>query len=235
MNQTNQGDMPQQSQTMETIAASPPDAAEERESVAGQGKKAAAGRVHPEDADAMAGGSEAAPAQGLDVNTGGTAEAAAHQPRHQWAQQPLPPGYAVDPVTGRIVFVGAVSQQPAYQLPFNHGAPQPGVVYVQMETPEQAAARQAMQQQRYGQIVHSFEQFVQGGATVSDVVKTLYANTAQDDQLWKGVLVGAAATLLLTSKPVREAMGSVLPGLKPSQKTAGAFPAAVDPLTSGKE
>ncbi len=156
------------------------------------------------------------------------------EPHHQWAQQPLPPGYAVDPATGQIVFVG-----PVYQPPFNSGAPQPGVVYAQAESPEQAAARQAMEQQRYGQIVHSFEQFMQGEATVSDVVKTLYANTAQHEQLWKGALVGAAASILLTSKPVREAMGktfgSVLPGLKPQQKAAGASPVTVEPHPSGKE
>ena len=113
------------------------------------------------------------------------------------------------------------------------------MVYVQAETPEQAAARQAMEQQRYGQIMQSFEQFMQGDATVSDVVKTLYTNTAQYDQLWKGVLVGAAATVLLTSKPVREAMGktigSVFPGLKPQQPAAGKDSAAVEPSISGKE
>ncbi len=171
-------------------------------------------------------------------------EGGAHQPHRQWAQQPLPPGYAVDPVSGQVVFVGPIyqqpPQQPLYQQPMNPN-PQPGVVYVQAENPEEAAARQALEQQRYGQIMQSFEQFVQGDATVSDVVKTLYTNTAQYDQLWKGALVGAAATVLLTSKPVREVMGktfgAVFPGLKPQQKTSGAAPSTPpdDPATAGKE
>ena len=172
------------------------------------------------------------------------ADPAGHQPHHQWAQQPLPPGYAIDPVSGQVVFVGPVYQQPFYQQPIYqqpiNPAPQPGVVYVQAETPEQVVARQALEQQRYRQIMQSFEQFAQGDATVSDLVKTLYTNTAQYDQLWKGALVGAAATVLLTSKPVREAMGktfcSVFPGLKPQQKASGVTaPPTADPIKSGKE
>lgn len=94
--------------------------------------------------------------------------------------------------------------------------------------PEQIAAQQAAAQQRYGQVVGTVEKFIEGEATVSDVVKTLYTTTAQDDQLWKGVLVGAAAAVLLTSEPVRkvmgETLGGVFPGLKkgsnpPSEKT----------------
>lgn len=240
MKQGNQDDMPQQGETMETIAASPPEQAAERGPAKGQGGGNVTGKAPSEEEGMVAGSPEEAASPEADADTGGEEEHPPHEPHHQWARQPLPPGYAVDPATGQIVFVGAVYQQPASQPPFQHGVqPPPGVVYVQAETPEQAAARQAMEQQRHGQIVHSFEQFMQGEATVSDVVKTLYTNTAQYDQLWKGALVGAAATILLTSKPVREAMGktfgSVFPGLKPQHKTAGASPAAVDPLTSGKE
>lgn len=121
----------------------------------------------------------------------------------------LPPGYGVDPATGQVVFVGSVMQQPAVS----------GVVYMQphavQPAPEQIAAQQAVAQQRYGQVINSVEQFFEGEATVSDVVKTLYINTTQDDQLWKGVIVGAAAAVLLTSKPVREVMGKTLGGVFP--------------------
>ncbi|MBM9612831.1 hypothetical protein JWJ90_00865 [Desulfobulbus rhabdoformis] len=207
------------------------------------------GRAEP--AGEQRGAEAAAPQQesgeGLtgDETTVETAEGAGQQPHHQYAQQPqytqqpLPPGYAVDPTTGQIVFVGQPYQQPIYQQPVNPAMGQPGVVYVQGETPEQAAARQALEQQRYGQIMHSFEQFMQGEATVSDVVKTLYTNTAQYDQLWKGALVGAAATFLLTSRPAREAMGktfgSVFPGVKPKNAEAAEAAATVDPTKTGKE
>lgn len=210
---------------------------------AGQGSTHPAETAAPEPplvAEGVAGGATAA------ATASGEQNAAPHQGHHQYAPQPLPPGYAIDPATGQIVFVGPVYQQPVYQQPIYQqpvfqqpAAPQPGVAYVQAETPEQIAARQAMEQQRYGQIMQSFEQFVQGEATISDVVKTLYTNTAQHDQLWKGALVGAAATVLLTSKPVREAMGktfgAVFPGFKSQQPASGKASAAVDPLTPGKE
>jgi hypothetical protein len=54
---------------------------------------------------------------------------------------------------------------------------------------------------------------------VADVVKTLYTNTSQNDQLWKGAIVGAAAAVLLTSGPVREAMGKTLGGVFPGLKS----------------
>ncbi len=247
MEQGHQGNMPQNTEAMKTNATLPADKVQPRGPEPGQENSQAAGPQAAAASSATAGGRQTG-LPGADHATPGDEEAAAHQRHHQWAPQPLPPGYAVDPATGQVYFVGPVHQQPVYQQPFHqqplypsqppvyHGGQQPGMVYVQMETPEQAAARQAMEQQRYGQIVQSFEQFMQGEATISDVVKTLYTNTAQYDQLWKGALVGAAATVLLTSKPVREAMGktfgSLFPGLQPQQPAADA---AVDPLTSGKE
>ncbi len=140
----------------------------------------------------------------------------------QQTTQQLPPGYAVEPGTGRIVFTGQVYQHPQqmYQQPQQPVYPQPGVVYMPQPTPEELAAQQAAAQQRYGMIVNSVEQFMAGEATVSDVVKTLYTTTSQDDQLWKGVVVGAAAAVLLTSAPVREAMGKTLGGLFPGLKNA---------------
>jgi len=140
----------------------------------------------------------------------------------------LPPGYTVDPATGQVIFVGPVMQQPTAP-----GYVQPNVIYAQPQlTPEQIAAQQAASQQRYGQIINSVEKFIEGDATVSDVVKTLYTNVAQDDQLWKGVIVGAAAAVLLTSEPVRDAMGktfgALYPGLKKNQPTTGKSP-VIDP------
>lgn len=163
---------------------------------------------------------------GMNPGTQGTQGRAAWEqenepPRqHQWAGQAvLPPGYAIDPLTGQVIFTGQAAPMYMYG---NYGAP-PAQAYgqpafFQGETPEQMAARQAEAQQRQGRIVRSFEQFAEGDATVSDVVRTLYTNTAQNDQLWKGVLVGAAATILLTSKPARTALGKTLSGFFGSAK-----------------
>jgi len=106
---------------------------------------------------------------------------------------------------------------------------------------EQAAAQsrivedQAIAQQRYGQMIQSVEQFVEGKATVADVVKTVSTNIAQDDSLWKGALVGAAAAVLLTSGPVKDAMGksfgNLFPGLQPK---ASGNTAASTAATAGK-
>lgn len=137
----------------------------------------------------------------------------------QWAGPQLPPGYMFDPVSGQVVFTGYAAPQPVYPGYFCQGQPH----YYQGETPEQIAARQAEAQQRHGQIMRSFEQFVEGDATISDVVRTLYINTAHNEQLWKGVLVGAAAAVLLTSKPARDALGktfaNLFGGLQDGQQT----------------
>ena len=137
----------------------------------------------------------------------------------------IPPGYAFDPATGQLVFVGI----PVTGQPVQSGYVHPQVVYMQppQPTPEQIAAQQAVAQQRYGQVVGAVEKFIEGEATVADVVKTLYTSTTQDDQLWKGVLVGAAAAVLLTSEPVRKTMGETLGGVFPGlRKKQPATPAA---------
>ncbi|PID75293.1 MAG: hypothetical protein CSB23_04235 [Deltaproteobacteria bacterium] len=82
-------------------------------------------------------------------------------------------------------------------------------------TQAKLAEEQAMAQQRYSQMVQSVEEFVQGNGTVGDVVKTVASNVTQGDSLWKGALVGAAAAILLTSTPVRDAMGKSFNGLFP--------------------
>lgn len=98
---------------------------------------------------------------------------------------------------------------------------------------QKLAEDQAIAQQRYGQMIHSVEQFVEGKGTVGDVVKTVAANVAQDDSLWKGALVGAAAAVLLTSGPVKEAMGKSFGSLFPGMQSKAAGDAA--PSTAASE
>ncbi len=86
---------------------------------------------------------------------------------------------------------------------------------------QQTASTQQSAQQRYGQIAQSIEQFVEGKATVADVVKNVSANIAQDENLWKGAMVGAAAAVLLTSQPVRNAMGKTIDGIFPGLRPTG--------------
>ncbi|PIE57039.1 MAG: hypothetical protein CSA34_01695 [Desulfobulbus propionicus] len=150
-------------------------------------------------------------AAGQPPGDGPQVAASTAPPRAEYPGQwpPLPPGYLLDPATGQPVFVG---WQPPYTAP--------GPVYVHPPPPtaEELAAQQAAAQQRYGQIVSSVEQFINGEANVGEVVKTLYTNTAQDEQFWKGLLVGAAASVLLSSEPVRNAMGKNFGGLFPGLK-----------------
>ncbi|MBM9538706.1 hypothetical protein [Desulfobulbus alkaliphilus] len=156
-------------------------------------------------------------------------------PHHPWNMAPLPPGYALDPATGWIVPIGPWPHHhphgPASYHPPHPGYAgyaghvHPGPAHVMPESPQQAAARQAAHQQQQGAILQSFEHFMEGKATVSDVVKTLYTNTADNDQFWKGALVGAAVAVLLSSKPVREAMSktcdSLFPGLQRTKPASG--------------
>ncbi len=131
----------------------------------------------------------------------------------------LPPGYTVDPATGQAVFVG--QGQPVQYVQYI--PVQPGMAYGPPQpSPEQIAAQQAAAQQRQGIIMQSMQSFIEGEATVSDVVKTLYTTTAQDDQLWKGILVGAAAAVLLTSDSVRNTMGKTVGAVFPGGKSTTA-------------
>lgn len=108
---------------------------------------------------------------------------------------------------------------PGYGQPyFSPGYVDPRTVGAQSPTPEQIAAQQAEAAQRYSRVVQSVEQFVGGEATVADVVKTLYTQTAQDGQLWKGIIVGAAAAVLLTNESTRAVMGKTIGALFPNLK-----------------
>lgn len=84
---------------------------------------------------------------------------------------------------------------------------------------QRAIDEQRLAQQRYGQIAQSVEQFIEGKATVGDVVKNVSASVAQDENLWKGAVVGAAAAVLLTSGPVRSAMGKTVDGVFPGLRS----------------
>lgn len=180
-----------------------------------------AAEQQPEQGAAAAAEQEAAHARGGEsMGPDGAEDPSLRQ--HQWAGQHLPPGYMIDPVSGQVVFTGYAAPQSASPGYFYQGQP---FYYYQGETPEQFAARQAEAQQRHGQIIRSFEQFVEGNATVSDVVRTLYTNTAHNEQLWKGVLVGAAAAVLLTSKPARDALGKTLSSLFASVQDKDKTPA----------
>jgi hypothetical protein len=188
-------------------------------------------QIHSETENAEAESSEAVD-NANEQDPSASAEEVTPQPQQTYH---LPPGYAYDPASGQVFYVGPAIQQPVQPI-----SSQPGVYsQPQQPDPEQVAAAQAASTQRYGQVINSVEQFLEGEATVSDVVKTLYTNTAQDDQLWKGIIVGAAAAMLLTSEPVRKAMGQTLggvfPGLKQSkqtQQTAGTSTAAAENTTT---
>jgi hypothetical protein len=115
--------------------------------------------------------------------------------------------------------------------------PQSGqyVHYTTQAPPEPPPAPETRQPD-FAQIVKSVEEFAEGDATVADVVKTLWTETAQDDQFWKGAVVGAAAAVLLTSGPVRGAMGKTfgsLFGQNGADAAASASPGPdVDPKTT---
>jgi hypothetical protein len=192
------------------------------------GKKTVAEKNQPPaEADNYAANAEESEGDGEEM-TADQDEGGSHQPHHQYQQVPLPPGYAIEPATGRIFQIGEVPPYPTapvyapmyYQPPPASTPPQPTPEQLAEMAASQAAAQHAAQQ-RHGQIVQTMEQFLSGEATVSDVVKTMYLNTSQDDQLWKGAIVGAAAAVLLTSKPIRQAMGKTLGGIFPGLKEGG--------------
>lgn len=119
-----------------------------------------------------------------------------------------PSGYVVDPVTGRLFYTVPVQGDPA-----SMGAPQ-----FQAPPPNMGAQPSSVHPPPppgpdYAQVIKSVEQFAQGDASVGDVIKTLYTNTAQDDQFWKGAIVGAAAAVLLTSGSVGKSLEKTFEGL----------------------
>ncbi len=143
------------------------------------------------------------------------------QPAQGTFQQPV--AYFVDQATGQMYY-GVAPQQSQTLNPIQPPNPAQYVLYAAPQQPfQQAAAQQepvsdqgsaqAAAQPDYSQVLKSVEDFAQGNATVSDVIKDFYAQTAQDDQFWKGAIVGAAAAVLLTSDSVRQAMAATFGSL----------------------
>jgi hypothetical protein len=64
---------------------------------------------------------------------------------------------------------------------------------------------------------------------VADVVKTLWTETSQDDQFWKGAVVGAVTAALLTSETVRGAMGKTFGTLFGKNAADAATSSSPDP------
>nr|WP_319490407.1 hypothetical protein [uncultured Desulfobacter sp.] len=162
----------------------------------------------------------AIPGQGQTVSQ--SAQAAGQQPQFQPNANVI-----MDPATGQLYY--AIPQgQPVQPMPQNGQS----VYYTTQAPPEPPPAPR---QPDYAQIIKSVEDFAEGDASVADVVKTLWTETSQDDQFWKGAVVGAAAAVLLTSGPVRGAMGKTFGSLF-GQNGAGAAASAtpgpeVDPKT----
>jgi len=121
----------------------------------------------------------------------------------------LPPGYVMDSATGQVFYTGPVMGQQGFM--------QPGVAYAQ-PAPENTSEQTVPTGADYSQVLKSVEAFAEGEASVADVVKNLYATTAQDDQFWKGAIVGAAAAVLLTNESVRSTMGKTISSLFPGAK-----------------
>ncbi len=167
---------------------------------------------------------------------------------HQQPEQPVPPNqgaqptlqpvtYFVDQATGQMYY-GVAPQQSQM---FNPIQPPNPAQYVLYAAPQQATAQTAAPQQPaqqggapdqataqaatppdYSRLLQSVEDFAQGKASVSDVIKDFYTQTAQDDQFWKGAIVGAAAAALLNSDSVRQSLGKTFAGLFAGLAGAGA-------------
>ncbi len=114
-------------------------------------------------------------------------------------QAPYQSNVIMDPATGQLYY--AMPQAQSAQLPPNNGQ----YLYTTPET--QPRQLPEPHQPDYTQIIKSVENFAEGDASVSDVVKTLWTETSQDDQFWKGAIIGAVAAVLFTSETIRGAMG----------------------------
>jgi hypothetical protein len=123
-------------------------------------------------------------------------------------QAQFQPNVIMDPATGQLYYAMPPQGQPVQPPPQNGQ-----YVYYTAQAPPEPPPAAEPHQPDYAQIVKSVEDFAEGDATVADVVKTLWTETSQDDQFWKGAVVGAAAAFLLTSGPVRGAMGKTFGSL----------------------
>ena len=146
-------------------------------------------------------------------------------------QAQFQPNVIMDPATGQLYYAMPPQGQPVQPPPQNGQ-----YVYYTTQAPPEPPPAPETRQPDYAQIVKCVEEFAEGDATVADVVKTLWTETSQDDQFWKGAVVGAAAAVLLTSGPVRGAMGKTfgsLFGQNGADAAASAAPGPdVDPTTT---
>lgn len=63
---------------------------------------------------------------------------------------------------------------------------------------------------KYGQMIDTVGRFLNGEANVGEVVDGLFSLNFQDDQFWKGAVVGAVAALLLTSETVQSGLAKTV-------------------------
>nr|WP_320189924.1 hypothetical protein [uncultured Desulfobacter sp.] len=147
-------------------------------------------------------------------------QSAQAQAAEQQAQ--FQPNVIMDPATGHLYY--AMPQGQPVQPNFQNGQ----YVYYTTQAPP-GPVPEPPHQPDYAQIVKSVEDFAEGDASVADVVKTLWTETSQDDQFWKGAVVGAAAAFLLTSGPVRGAMGKTFGSLFGKNAADAAASAAPGP------
>lgn len=153
--------------------------------------------------------------QGQTVSQSPQAQAAGQQAQFQ-------PNVIMDPATGQLYYAMPPQGQPVQPPPQNGQY----AYYTTQVPPEQAPEPH---QPDYAQIIKSVEDFAEGDASVADVVKTLWTETAQDDQFWKGAVVGAAAAALLTSETMRGAMGKTFGNLFGKNAADAAAPSSPAP------
>ena len=139
----------------------------------------------------------------------------------------------MDPQMGmNIGQASAFGAQPYAAFTQNPGA-MPGAINPQMAPPTgpamntgpydpyQYAAWQAWYQQqasamashhpkyeahKYGQVIDTVGRFLNGEANVGEVVDGLFSLNFQNDQFWKGALVGAVTALLVTNNTVQSGL-----------------------------
>ena len=184
--------------------------------------------------EAVAQASPADAAQAASTQTaipGQQAQTVSQSPQAQTAgqQAQFQPNVIMDPATGQLYYT--MPQGQPLQPPSQNGQ----YVYYTAQTPPDQAPTPEPQQPDYARIIKSVEDFAEGDASVADVVKILWTETAQDDQFWKGAVVGAAAAVLLTNETVRGTLGKTfgsLFGKNTADAAAQSSPAPdVDPKT----
>lgn len=85
---------------------------------------------------------------------------------------------------------------------------------------------------KYGQMMNTLGRFLSGEADMNDLINGFFSLDFQNDQFWKGALVGAIATLLLTNENVQKGLtgtigamfGKSMSGSEKPQGTAGEAP-----------